>query len=183
MYIYKEKHSSSSLFSKSDIISVDKLIYSAEFKRGCFFAGQLCGHYLRCLFFSVHQQLIMQSDSKSWMLGPSSLTRRHVSNLDFDILLQKSVLTLYYIVCKRCNLEDLKNVHDVLTLSHHFIICEYLMPNFQVGFTRFVLQHWKNVSLQVGPVARNFGYITSIFFKKCHIMFCQLVDLAIELMK
>ena len=42
MYIYKEKHFSSSLFSKSDIVSVDKSTYSAEFKWGRFFAGYLC---------------------------------------------------------------------------------------------------------------------------------------------
>ena len=55
-------------------------------------------------------------------------------------------------------------MHDVLALSHHFIISEYLMSNFQVGFIRAVVQHWKNISLQVGPLARNFGCIMSIFF-------------------
>ena len=86
---------------------------------------------------------------------------------------------LYYGVRKRYNHEDLENVHDVLALSHYFIICEYSMPNFQVRFVSAVVQHWKNISLQVGPFPRNFGYITSIFFQKCHIMFGQLVDLAI----
>ena len=85
---------------------------------------------------------------------------------------------LYYGVCKRYNHEDLENVHDILALSHHFIICEYSMPNFQVGFVRAVVQHWKNISLQAGSFARNFGYIASIFFQKYHIMFSQLVDLA-----
>ena len=37
MYIYKEKHFSLSLFSKSDIVSVEKSTYSAELKRGRFF--------------------------------------------------------------------------------------------------------------------------------------------------
>ena len=63
-------------------------------------------------------------------------------------------------------------MHDVLAFSHHFIICEYSMPNFQVGFVRAVVQHWKNISLQAGPFARNFGYITSIFFRsaiKCSV--------------
>ena len=36
MYIYKEKHSSSSLFSKSDIVSVDKSTYSANFNEGVY---------------------------------------------------------------------------------------------------------------------------------------------------
>ena len=118
---------------------------------------------MRHLSFSVHQRSIMPSGSKSLMIGPSSLTCRHVFNLDLDILLRKSILMLYYSVCKRYNIEDLENLHDVLTVSHYFIICEYSMPNFQVGFVRAVLQHWKNVSLQAGPFARNFGYITSIF--------------------
>ena len=70
-------------------------------------------------------------------------------------------------------------MHDVLVPSHHFIICEYSMPNFQVRFVRAVVEYWKNISLQAGPFARNFGYIASIFFQKCHIMFSQLVDLEI----
>ena len=70
-------------------------------------------------------------------------------------------------------------MHDILALSHHFIICEYLMPNFQVGFVRAVVQHWKNISLQAGPFARNFGYVTPTFFQKCHIMLSQLADLTI----
>ena len=119
------------------------------------------------------------------MPGPSSLTRRHVFNLDLDSLLRKSVLThlreqtLYYGVHKRYNHEDLEDVHDVLVLSHHFIICENLMPNFQVGFVRAVMQLWKNIvfkgvhSLEILVTSR------PSFFQKCHIMFSQPVDLAI----
>ena len=79
---------------------------------------------------------------------------------------------LYYGIHKRYNQEDLENVH-VLALSHHFIICKYLMPNFQVEFVRAVVQHWKNLSLQAVPFSRNSGYMISI------LMFSQLVDLAI----
>ena len=88
---------------------------------------------------------------------------------------------LYHGVHKRYNHEDLKKVHDVLALSHHFIICECSMLNFQAGFLRAAVQYWKDVCLQEGSFTRNFGYITSIiFFQKCYIMICQLVDLVIS---
>ena len=71
---------------------------------------------------------------------------------------------LYYGVHKRYSHEDLKDVHDALALNHHFIICEYSMQNFEVGFARAIVQHWKNVSHQAGPFTRNFAYIIFIFF-------------------
>ena len=70
---------------------------------------------------------------------------------------------LYYGIRKRYNHEDLENVYDVLAFSHHFIICEYSMPNFQVRFVRAVVQHWKNICLQAGPFARNLVTLLPFF--------------------
>ena len=78
-------------------------------------------------------------------------TQAHISNIDLDSLLQKSVFdsnalwTNPHGVHRRYNHEDLENLH-VLALSHHIIICECLMPKFKVVFIGAVVQHWKNTS-------------------------------------
>ena len=67
-------------------------------------------------------------------------TQAHISNIDLDGLLRKSVFdsnalwTNPHGIHRSYNHEDLKNLHDVLALSHHIIICECLMPNFKVVF-------------------------------------------------
>ena len=65
----------------------------------------------------------------------------------------------------------------------HFIICECSMPNFQVGFIRAVVQHWKNKAFKrvhspgilvtsdpffFSEVPYNVSYISHMY---CHI--CQ----------
>ena len=80
-------------------------------------------------FFSVMQTSIQ---SRSWW----SVTKIYCSFERTNALLWCR---------KRYSHGDLENVH-VLALSHHFIIYENLMPNFQVRFGRAAVQHWKNIS-------------------------------------
>ena len=70
-------------------------------------------------------------------------------------------------------------MHDVLVLSHQFTICEYSMPNFQVGFLWAVVQHWKNIVFKQVHSLETLVTSHPFFFHKSHIMFSQPVDLAI----
>ena len=99
-------------------------------------------------------------------------TQTRTSNIDLDSLFRKSVfdskvlwtnaLLWHY---RRCNHEDLKNLYNVVALSHHVIICECSMRNFKYD-SLGLFCNIRKILLQADAFARNFGYIISMFFSE-----------------
>ena len=129
---------------------------------------------MRCLSFYVRQWSIPQSISKSLQLGPSFATCRHIS-IYILIVYYKSLFWLCPFKITNALLWHFQKVQSWGSRKCAWRLgTQASLHYLWVWDAKFASRICK------GCCAKKFGYITYIFFQKCHIIISQLTDLAIS---